>query len=47
MFEGQIAGIVKPEETDMSELGALMLGISFSVVREAKQDFQDLQDLQD
>ena len=35
MFEGQIAGIVKPEETDMSELGALMLGISFSVVREA------------
>ena len=44
MFEGQIAGIVKPEETDMSELGALMLGISFSVVREAKQDFQDLQD---
>lgn len=28
MFEGQIVGIVKPEETDMSELGALMLGIS-------------------
>ena len=25
MFEGQIVGIVKPEETDMSELGALML----------------------
>ncbi len=28
MFNGQIAGIVKPEETDMSELGALMLGLS-------------------
>ena len=27
MFEGQFVGIVKPEETDMSELGALMLGL--------------------
>ena len=27
MFEGQLVGIVKPEETDMSELGALMLGL--------------------
>ena len=29
MYKGQIAGIVKPEDTDQQELGSLMLGLNF------------------